>query len=121
MDSGIATTAERGGHTSHWDRLAPLSGAAFFVLLLASGISSGETPDNYASGSTVPSDFAAQDSARKVSSLLAALGVVFLVLFASRLRAWLQPGRYRFLVKATDAAGNTDLTPARYRFKVMPR
>ncbi|MDP8908414.1 MAG: hypothetical protein M3N47_04695 [Chloroflexota bacterium] len=87
---GIATADERAHHTSRWDRLAPLSGAAFFVLLLAHAISSGETPGNYASGSVVLSDFTAHESARKVSSLIEALAVVFLIFFASRLRAWLQ-------------------------------
>jgi hypothetical protein len=79
-------------HASRWDRLGPLSGAAFFVLLLVSSISAGETPGDYASGQAVLSHFTAQASAQKLSSLIEALGVVFLVLFASRLRAWLRAG-----------------------------
>ena len=31
----------------------------------------------------------------------------------------LEPGRYRFAVRATDAAGNTDLTPAKDRFRIV--
>ncbi len=91
-DVEIAPQGERARHASRWDRLAPLSGAAFFVLLLVSAISSGETPGDYASGREVLSNFAAHESARKLSSLLEALAVVFLVLFAGRLRAWLQAG-----------------------------
>jgi hypothetical protein len=92
MAVDIAMAGERARHTSRWDRLAPLSGAAFFVLLLVSSISGGETPGDYASGRAVLSDFTTHASAQKVSNLLAALSVVFLVLFASRLRAWLQAG-----------------------------
>jgi hypothetical protein len=87
-----APPVERAPRASRWDRLALLSGAAFFVLLLVSSISGGETPGDYASGETVLSDFTAHASAQKLSSLIEALGVVFLVLFASRLRAWLQAG-----------------------------
>jgi hypothetical protein len=83
---------EHSRHASRWDRLAPLSGAAFFVLLVVSSISAGETPDGYASGQAVLSHFTAQASAQKLSSLIEALGVVFLVLFASRLRTWLRAG-----------------------------
>jgi hypothetical protein len=32
----------------------------------------------------------------------------------------LKRGRHRFQVRATDAAGNTDLTPAQYRWRVKP-
>ncbi len=92
VDVDIAAPAERSRHASRWDRLAPLSGVAFFVLLLVSAISGGETPSDYASGRAVLSDFTAHASAQKLSNLLAALGVVFLVFFASRLRAWLRAG-----------------------------
>jgi hypothetical protein len=95
-----ATAVERAGHASRWDRLAPLSGAAFFVLLLVSSISGGKTPSDYASGSTVISDFTAHASAQKLSNLLAALAVVFLVLFAGRLRAWLRVGAADALASA---------------------
>ena len=33
----------------------------------------------------------------------------------------LDPGRHRFRVRATDAAGNTDGSPARYRWKYVPK
>ncbi|MGI8496618.1 MAG: hypothetical protein ACR2OG_03415, partial [Gemmatimonadaceae bacterium] len=92
MDVDIAAPAERSRHVSRWDQLAALSGAAFFVLLLVSSISGGKTPGDYASGRAVLSDFTAHATAQKLSNLLAALSVVFLVLFASRLRAWLQAG-----------------------------
>jgi hypothetical protein len=92
VDVAIAAPAERSRHASQWGRLAPLSGAAFFVLLLVSSISGGKTPSDYASGATVLSDFRAHATAQKLSNLLAALGVVFLVLFAGRLRAWLRAG-----------------------------
>jgi hypothetical protein len=91
-DVHIAAAVEPARHTSGWDRLAPLSGAAFFVLLLVSVISGGETPGEYASGGTVLSDFTAHATAQRLSHLLEALGVVFLVLFAGRLRVWLRAG-----------------------------
>jgi hypothetical protein len=90
IDIDIAPPVERARQASRSDRLAPLSGAAFFVLLLVSSISGGETPSDYASGRAVLSDFTAHASAQKLSNLLAALSVVFLVLFAGRLRASLQ-------------------------------
>jgi hypothetical protein len=31
-----------------------------------------------------------------------------------------RPGRHRFRVKAVDAAGNVDATPASFRWKVLP-
>jgi hypothetical protein len=33
----------------------------------------------------------------------------------------LKPGRHLLLVRAVDAAGNVDFTPASYRFKVLPK
>lgn len=92
VDVDIAPPVERARQASRWERLVPLSGVAFFVLLLVSAISGGETPGDYASGATVLSYFTAHASAQKLSHLLEALGVVVLVLFASRLRAWLQGG-----------------------------
>ncbi len=100
VDVDIAPPVGRAPLASRWDRLAPLSGAAFFVLLLVSSISGGKTPGDYASGATVLSDFTAHASAQKLSNLLAALAVVFLVLFASRLRAWLHAGEADALASA---------------------
>jgi hypothetical protein len=98
-----AAAVERARHASRWDRLAPMSGAAFFVLLLVSGISGGETPGDYASGRAVLSAFTAHATAQKLSNLLAALGVVFLVLFASRLRSRLRAGGADALASAVFA------------------
>lgn len=75
---------------SRWERFAPLSGVAFFLLLLISSVSAGETPSDYASGAKVLSLFEAHANAQKVSSLIAALGVVFLLIFASWLRDYLR-------------------------------
>jgi hypothetical protein len=33
----------------------------------------------------------------------------------------LKPGKHKFRVRATDSAGNTDATPAKYKFKVLTR
>ncbi|GAC1524546.1 MAG: hypothetical protein NVS2B6_11220 [Thermoleophilaceae bacterium] len=99
-DADTAPPVEHARPASRWDWLAPLSGTAFFVLLLASAISGGETPGDHASGTTVLSDFTAPASAQKVSHLLAALGVVFLALFASRLRVWLHTGEADALASA---------------------
>lgn len=86
----VAAPAGRVREASHWERIAPLSGVAFFVLLMVAAVAVGKTPAEYASGASVISDFAADAGAVKVASLLEALGVVSLVLFASRLRSWLQ-------------------------------
>ena len=75
---------------SRWERFAPLSGVAFFLLLLISAVSGGETPSDYASGATVLSVFEAHADARKVSHLIGALAVVFLLFFASWLRDYLR-------------------------------
>jgi len=72
-----------------WARLAPLTGVAFFVLLVASGVTAQKPPDDFASSATVVSFFKAHQGAEKVSNLLAGLAVVFLVLFASWLRTHL--------------------------------
>ena len=72
------------------DRLAPLSGVAFFALLASSAATAGETPADHASGQTVLSLFAAHAGAEKLSNLLAGAGVVFLVFFASWLRGYLR-------------------------------
>lgn len=65
------------------NRFAPLSGVAFFVLLMASAVIAGETPGGMDSGARVHSLFKAHEGAEKVSNLLAALSVVFLVFFAA--------------------------------------
>jgi hypothetical protein len=75
---------------SRWERFVPLSGVAFFLLLLISAVSGGETPSDYASGAKVVSLFKAHAGAQKVSNLIAAVGIVFLVFFASWLRDYLR-------------------------------
>jgi hypothetical protein len=75
---------------TRWERLAPLSGPAFFVLLLISSILAGETPSGHASGAKVLSIFSDHPGARKASSLLATVAVVLLILFAGWLRSHLR-------------------------------
>ncbi|MCW2757865.1 MAG: hypothetical protein JWO46_1611 [Nocardioidaceae bacterium] len=72
------------------NRLAPLTGVAFFVLLMGAAIAAGPTPGAYDSGAKVLRIFAAHEGAERVSNLLDALGVVFLVFFAGILRAHLR-------------------------------
>lgn len=71
-------------------RITPLSGVAFFVLLLGSAVTSPQPPDEFSSGAKVVSFFTAHQNAEKLSDLLGGLSVVFLVLFASSLRAHLR-------------------------------
>ncbi|MDQ6688601.1 MAG: hypothetical protein M3Z50_13555 [Actinomycetota bacterium] len=66
-----------------WSRFAPLTGLAFFVLLMASAISAGQAPVAGDSGARVLQLFGAHPRVEKVSNLLAGLGVVFLVFFAA--------------------------------------
>jgi hypothetical protein len=73
-----------------WERFAPLSGVAFFLLFFVSAVLAQETPSEYASGATVLSFFEAHASATKASSLVAGLAVVFLLFFASWLRDYLR-------------------------------
>ncbi|MBT2492264.1 DUF4386 family protein [Streptomyces sp. ISL-96] len=62
----------------------------FFVLLVASAVTAQETPEGDASGAKVLSFFKGHESATKASALLAGLGVVFLIFFASWLRTYLR-------------------------------
>jgi hypothetical protein len=80
LDTESAAAGER---PRGWSRFAPLTGLAFFVLLMASAVSGGRTPEAGDSGARVLQLFAAHPGAVKVSSLLASSGVVFLVLFAA--------------------------------------
>ena len=84
------STLDAGHDAIRYERLAPLSGAAFFVLLMASAISGGAVPDGDGSGASVLSFYGEHAGAAKLSNLLATLGCVFLVLFASRLRGLLR-------------------------------
>ena len=90
MAASAAPIVEADRRTSRWDRLAPLSGVAFFVLLAASAVAAGEPPSDYASGSTVLSFFNTHEGAEKASILLSGPGVVFLLFFASYLRDYLR-------------------------------
>ena len=90
IDVAIPTRMDTDQRTARWDRLTPLSGLAFLVLLAVSAASGGSPPTDYAPGSEVLTFFGGHEGATKVSTLLAALAVVFLILFASRLRSWLQ-------------------------------
>ena len=73
-----------------WERFAPLSGVAFFLLFLISAVLAQETPSEHASGATVLSFFEAHADATKASTLVAGLAIVFLLFFASWLRDYLR-------------------------------
>ena len=92
MSTSVSTARinDSNQEVSRWGRFAPLSGVAFFLLLVISALSGGETPSEYASGATVLSFFEAHAGAQKVSHLIEALGVVFLLFFASWLRDYLR-------------------------------
>ena len=83
LDRDTATVDDSREPAPRWTRFAPLSGMVFFLLLVASAVTSLETPSDYAPGTTVLSLFKAHESAAKISNLLAALSVVFLIFFAS--------------------------------------
>lgn len=88
--SAPATSADRAAAPDAWTRLAPLSGVAFFGCLIAAAITSGSPPDDFSSGATVISFYQAHQGAQKISNLLAALSVVFVMCFASYLRGYLR-------------------------------
>ena len=92
MSTSVSTARinDSNQQVSRWERFAPLSGVAFFLLLLISAVSGGETPSEYASGATVLSLFGADAGAHKVSHLIEALSVVFLLFFASWLRDYVR-------------------------------
>ncbi len=71
-------------------RLAPLSGAVFFVLTVAAIFSGGETPDANASVAKVLSYYATHRSEVETSAILIAFAFLFLVLFAASLRSYLR-------------------------------
>ncbi|KUM68251.1 hypothetical protein AQI70_34275 [Streptomyces curacoi] len=89
-DRGTETVGDSHEPAQGWTRLAPLSGVVFFVLLVASAVTAQDTPEEYASGAKVLSFFKAHESTTKASALLAGLGVVFLIFFASWLRTYLR-------------------------------
>jgi hypothetical protein len=75
---------------SRWTRLAPLTGVAFFALLLASFIVGGSTPGTGDSGQSVINFYTAHKDKEMVSAFLGFYAVVFFLFFAGVLRARLR-------------------------------
>ena len=73
-----------------WKRMAPLTGAAFVVLLVVGFIVGGETPDFDDSAQDVVSFYSSHESSQTVSAILGAYAVLFFVFFAGNLRAALR-------------------------------
>lgn len=67
-------------------RLAPLTGVAFFVLLLVSAMVPGSTPDGKASGAKVLSYYGDHRDSTRVSGLLTVIAVFVGVIFYGLLR-----------------------------------
>jgi hypothetical protein len=75
---------------NRWIGLAPLTGVAFFALLLASFIVGGSTPGSDATGQHVIAFYTAHKSKENVSAFLGFYSVVFFLFFAGVLRARLR-------------------------------
>jgi hypothetical protein len=67
-------------------KLAPLTGVAFFVLLLVTALVPGNTPDGKASGAKVLSYYEAHRTSTEVSGLLTVIAVFVGVIFYGLLR-----------------------------------
>jgi hypothetical protein len=72
---------------SRWDRLAPLSGVVFFVLIAVTFALSNDTPDTDTSTADTVSYWSAHDSRLIASALTGTFAVIFLVWFGGVLRS----------------------------------
>ena len=73
-----------------WTRFAPLTGIVFVGLFIATFAVGGSTPGVHATGLKVISYYKAHHSGQNASDYLGVLGVVFLLFFATALRAYLR-------------------------------
>ena len=76
--------------TSRWERLAPLTGVAVFVLLAISFTLSNDTPDTDSSTADTVSYWSAHDSRTIIAALTGTFAVIFLIWFGGSLRSALQ-------------------------------
>ncbi|MGH2964915.1 MAG: hypothetical protein ACRDMH_05995 [Solirubrobacterales bacterium] len=72
---------------SRWERLAPLTGVVFFVLIAVTLALSNDTPDTNSSTADTVSYWSAHDSRLIVSAITGTFAVIFLVWFAGVLRS----------------------------------
>jgi hypothetical protein len=71
---------------TNWDRLAPLTGVAFFVIVLLGFLIGGDTPGGHDSTAKVTAFYAKHRDQQMVVSFIVAIGAAFLPFFASTLR-----------------------------------
>lgn len=74
----------------NWDRLAPLTGIVFVVLVAGGAVASGSTPGSDASGQAVISYYEAHRGRERLAAVLLTLAIVALLLFAAVLRTHLR-------------------------------
>src|SRR5215210_9080291 len=91
-----------------WERLAPLTGVVFFLLVVAAIlVSGGETPDAHAPVREIASYYKDSADQTMVADLLGVIAGVFLVWFAASLRGviWRAEGGEGRLATLTFAGG----------------
>jgi hypothetical protein len=71
---------------TNWDRLAPLTGVAFFVIVLLGFLIGGDTPGGHDSTVKVAAFYTKHRDQQMAVSFIVAIGAVFLPFFASTLR-----------------------------------
>jgi preprotein translocase subunit YajC len=76
--------------TSRLERLAPLTGVLFAIVIFAGVFTGGETPDAGDSPARVVTYFATHRSEAELSSLLFAIGFLIFLFFAASLRSFLR-------------------------------
>jgi hypothetical protein len=72
---------------SRWERLAPLTGVAFFVLIAITFALSNDTPDTDSSTADTVSYWSAHDSRLIAATIVGTFAVIFLVWFGASLRS----------------------------------
>jgi hypothetical protein len=73
-------------YESRWERLAPLTGIVFVAIVVAVFAIGGSTPEEHDSAAKVQAYYAAHHDKHTALAFVMAIGVAFLVFFASTLR-----------------------------------